>query len=98
MDTLTFWVNLTFLKQRKGKYIPTYSKIFCGYTNKNDVDTLTKMMKWRPCKYEPAEDVMLSNKPYYVPHKTVEGKDHKVKSKIFGPFGQILANFSSFQL
>ena len=28
-------------------------------------------------------------KPYYVSHKTVEGKDHKIKSRNFGPFGQI---------
>ena len=33
-------------------------------------------------------------KPYMVPSKMVGGKDHQIKNKKFGPFGQILAKFS----
>ena len=43
-------------------------------------------------KYEPAEDVRLSNETLICFHKTVEGKDHKIKSKIFGPFGKNFKN------
>ena len=37
-------------------------------------------------------------KPNMVAKKMVGGKDHQIKNKKFGPFGQILAKFSSMQL
>ena len=59
---------------------------------------MVTLLKWvAGHKYEPTEGVRLSNETLlcFPLDCTVEGKDHKVKSKIFGPFGQILAKFSS---